>query len=597
MLTFHEKRRDPKCHLSSLPLSWLRCGFRVNLRRDQSGQATVFVLAFLGVILLSAVFLFKSGQLTTEKMQLQNGADSAAYTASMLEARAMNFTAYTNRAMVANEVAIGQMVGLLSWADELVSIGETFEVLGDFLDGTLVLAEAGAALNTVGAGFITAGETMTKGLLVVAPLYTRAISMLNMIYSVSQEFYHLTTIVLVTNAIFKSLEDNDPGTPGDFFLKRLWPWPASDDKGARLSPIGLVALAGHIVSYINGFSTRYALKDAGGSKENLAGMGRLAATIREGRDPFSRGDADGKDRSWTLKGSATAGMNYRIFRLTGTFTYGIESVGGSEIRYKKDKNTFIWSGVDTASWEDSIDLAYKGPVGRTHHKKIRLPSLPLAGGAYQANGAKQSLNLVDMPQALAQYGSPPAYGRAAEKKISWSDAGIRITENKIPNNPYANLRGYRDVDPGKKDGGIILPFSSPFFLVGAIRPMKDIEGQGPQFAAPLDLPSAQIDDSKLYPLGAFAKAEVYHCRPHDLGYFPPQKSYFQRKDGKFEKDNLFSPFWQARLVKTTNFDRFIGLALQQEIIWLSDEDAEKVPGMEKLKDWAGKLIKKLGDLL
>jgi len=596
VLTFHEKRRDPKCHLSSLPLSWLRCGCRVNLRRDQSGQASVFVLAFLGVILLSAVFLFKSGQLTTEKMQLQNGADSAAFTASMLEARAMNFTAYTNRAMVANEVAIGQMVGLLSWADELAAIGETFEVLGDFLDGTIVLAEAGAALNAVGGGFITAGETMKKGLLVVAPLYTRAISTLNMIYSVSQEFYHLTTIVLVTNAIFKSLEDNVLGTPGDSFIKRLWPWPGPDDKGARLSPIGLVALAGHIVSYINRFSTRYALKDAGGSEENLAGMGRLAATIREGRDPFMKGDTDGKDRSWALKGRAKAGGGIKgVGELSATFTYGIESVGGSEIRYKK--NTFIWSGVDTASWEDSITAIVKPVVGPRFKKNFPLPSLPLAGGAYQANGAKQSLNLVDMPRELAQYGSPPAYGRAAEKKGGWYEAGIRITENKIPNNPYSNLRGYRDIDPGKKDGGIILPFSSPFFLVGAIRPMKDIEGQGPQFAAPLNLPSAQIDDSKLYPLGAFAKAEVYHCRPHDLGYFPPKKSYFQRKDGKFEKDNLFSPFWQARLVKTTNLDRFIGLALQQEIIWLSNEDAEKVPGMEKLKDWAGKLIKKLGDLL
>lgn len=567
-----------------------RYGYRLHLWRNESGQATVFVLAFVGVILLSAILLFKTGKLTTEKMQLQNGADSAAYTASMLEARAMNFTAYTNRAMVANEVAIGQMVGLLSWADELVAIGETFEVLGDFLDGTVVLAEAGAALNTVGAGFITAGKSMNKALLVVAPLYTRAISGLNAIYSVSQEIYHLTTIVLVTNAIVTSLADNDPGTPQDFFLKRLWPWPPPDDKGARLSPIGLVALAGHIVSYVNGFSTRYALRDAGGSKENLAGMGRLAATIREGRDPFSKGDSPGKDRSWAVKGHATAGIDIELAKLTATFTYGIESVGGSELRYKKEKNSFIWSGVDTAFWKNSITATIKPPVGRSHKKKFHLPSLPLAGGAYQASGAKQSLNLTDMPQALKRYGSPPAYGRAAENTGGWSEAGVRIAKNTIPKTPYPNLPGYRDVDPGKQDGGTILPFTAPFFLVGVIRPMQEIEGQGPRFADPLDLPAARNDEAKLYPLGAFAKAEVYHSRPDDL-------DYFQRQDGKSERANLFSPLWQARLVKTTNLDRFIGLALQQEIIWLSDEDAEKVPGMETLKDWAGKLVRKLGDLL
>ncbi|KJS00123.1 MAG: hypothetical protein VR65_14605 [Desulfobulbaceae bacterium BRH_c16a] len=569
----------------------------MNLRRDQSGQAVVFVLVFLGVILLSMAFLFKSGQLTTEKMQLQNGADSAAYTASTLEARAMNFTAYTNRAMVANEVAIGQMVGLLSWADELVAIGEAFELLGGLLDSTIVLAEAGAALNAVGAGFLTAGKTMTAGLLAVAPLATRGISMVNTVYSLSQEIYHLTTILLFTNAIFKSLEDNVPGTPGDYFIKRLRP----SKEGAQLSPIGLVALAGHIASYVDGFSSRYALKSAGSSEQNRNGMGRLAATIREGRDAFSSGDTTpnskgiSQDRGWALKGKATASMGIDIklvrAKITGTFTYGIESVGGSEIRYKKGKNTFIWSGVDTASWEDAIDVIIKPPLVKSYKQHFKLPSLPLAGGAYQANGVEQSLNLDDMPRTLRQYGSPPAYGGAAANKYwgGWSEAGLKIAGKKIQS--YPNLQGYRDVDPGKKEGGNILPFTAPFFLIGVIRPMKDIEGQGPQFAAPLDLPYAgEVDGS----LGAFAKAEVYHCRPDDI-------SYFRRNDGKTEKDNLFSPFWQARLVKTKNLDRLLGLALQQNVIWLSNEDAKNVPGMKNLKDklqlWIGKLTALMGVLL
>lgn len=567
-----------------LRISQAGYGCRFHPWCDQRGQATVFVLAFLGIILLSMVFLFKSGRLTTEKMQLQNGADSAAYTASMLEARAMNFAAYTNRAMVANEVAIGQMVGLLSWADEITAIGETLEVVGGVLDATVVLAEAGAALNAVGGGFIEAGETMTKALLAVAPLATRGISMVNMVYSASQEIYHLTTILLVTNAIFQSLEDNVPGTPGDYFIKRLF---TPGEKGARLSPLGLIALAGHIPSYINEFSKRYALKDSGSSKEALAGMGRLAATVREGRDPFSSGDTTPKDgisqdRGWALEGRATAGVKIPpVFTLTGTFTFGMESAGGSEIRYKD--NTYIWSGVDAASWEDAIDLTYKAPIGRAHHKHIRLPSLPLAGGAYQANGGKQSLSLADMPVTLRQYGSPPAYGRAADHTAGWIEAGVRIGENTVPGNPYPNLHSYRDIDPDNKDGRTFLPFTSPFFLIGVIRPMKDIEGQGPQFAAPFDLPhAAEIDGS----LGAIAKAEVYHRRPDDL-------SYFQRKDGKTEKDTLFSPFWQAHLVKTSDLDRFLSLVLQQKIIWLSHQDAAEVPGAEKVIDLLRKLLGKL----
>ncbi|MBI9091334.1 MAG: hypothetical protein JEZ12_19155 [Desulfobacterium sp.] len=93
---------------------------------NQAGQAVVFVLAMLSVILVSVVFLYQAGRITTEKMQLQNAADAAAFTASTLEARALNFTAYTNRAMVVNEIAIGQGVGLLSFADELKSVKKFF---------------------------------------------------------------------------------------------------------------------------------------------------------------------------------------------------------------------------------------------------------------------------------------------------------------------------------------------------------------------------------------------------------------------------------------------------------------------------------------
>ena len=89
---------------------------RFHLSRQQQGQAIIFVILFLGVVTLSLVFLYKAGKITSEKMQVQNAADAAAYSVSITEARDLNFMAYTNRAMVANEVAIGQMVGMASWA-------------------------------------------------------------------------------------------------------------------------------------------------------------------------------------------------------------------------------------------------------------------------------------------------------------------------------------------------------------------------------------------------------------------------------------------------------------------------------------------------
>jgi hypothetical protein len=52
-------------------------------------------------------------------MELQNAADGVAYSVAIPEARDLNFMAYTNRAMVANEVAIGQAVGLAFLAPPL----------------------------------------------------------------------------------------------------------------------------------------------------------------------------------------------------------------------------------------------------------------------------------------------------------------------------------------------------------------------------------------------------------------------------------------------------------------------------------------------
>ena len=81
----------------------------------QHGQSAVFVLLFLGILLISLNYLYKQGRITSDKMEMQNAADAIAYSISLTEARDLNFAAYMNRAMIANEVAIGQ---LSPWTNE-----------------------------------------------------------------------------------------------------------------------------------------------------------------------------------------------------------------------------------------------------------------------------------------------------------------------------------------------------------------------------------------------------------------------------------------------------------------------------------------------
>ncbi len=84
--------------------------------RPHSGQALVVMLAFLTCLSGAFVLVFNVGQVVNDKIKLTNAADAAAYSAALWEARSLNFQAYLNRAMVANEVATAQLVSLRSWS-------------------------------------------------------------------------------------------------------------------------------------------------------------------------------------------------------------------------------------------------------------------------------------------------------------------------------------------------------------------------------------------------------------------------------------------------------------------------------------------------
>ena len=95
---------------------------------QQRGQAVLYGLFFLIAGLVALFFLFNTGQLVQEKTKLVNASDAVAYSAGIMHARLLNFDAYTNRAMIANTVAVAQLVSLSSWiqyADKLAQFGET----------------------------------------------------------------------------------------------------------------------------------------------------------------------------------------------------------------------------------------------------------------------------------------------------------------------------------------------------------------------------------------------------------------------------------------------------------------------------------------
>jgi Putative Flp pilus-assembly TadE/G-like len=86
-----------------------------NTIRKQKGQSLLWVLGFMATMAATFAGVYSVGQTTSEKQKIVNAADAAAYTGAMVEARALNLTAYANRAEIANEVFIAQMVSMESW--------------------------------------------------------------------------------------------------------------------------------------------------------------------------------------------------------------------------------------------------------------------------------------------------------------------------------------------------------------------------------------------------------------------------------------------------------------------------------------------------
>lgn len=92
--------------------------------RGQRGQALIYGIFVLVAGLAVLFFMFNTGQFTREKTKLVNSADAVIYTAGVMHARALNFHAYTNRAMIANTVAIAQLVSLSSWTQYVYNVSQ-----------------------------------------------------------------------------------------------------------------------------------------------------------------------------------------------------------------------------------------------------------------------------------------------------------------------------------------------------------------------------------------------------------------------------------------------------------------------------------------
>ncbi|NMO14185.1 hypothetical protein HPC49_19350 [Pyxidicoccus fallax] len=101
--------------------------------RRARGQSLVLAVLLMLVVVMTTFLTFAIGARTRRKIQLQAVADSTAYSLAVAEARALNFYAWSNRALVAHHVSILSVMAHQSYfsfyEDMLAATGHNFDTM------------------------------------------------------------------------------------------------------------------------------------------------------------------------------------------------------------------------------------------------------------------------------------------------------------------------------------------------------------------------------------------------------------------------------------------------------------------------------------
>jgi hypothetical protein len=221
----------------------------------KKGQALPIGIAAMLAITMLGLLLFNGNQLTSEKMRLTNTADAAAYSGMVWQARVLNFHGYTNRAMVANQVAIAQFVSFMSWSKYLAVTARQLEMYLGWIP----------YVGAVTAAFYNITRSINRVLQRVIPIAIRGLDYLVRGLSYVQEIVHAASILATTDIVKQVVKQNDP----NYTIS---------------SAISVASLSYNAYNWEYKFTSRYKYNNQ---------LNRKANIIRNSKDPWT------SNRGWT----------------------------------------------------------------------------------------------------------------------------------------------------------------------------------------------------------------------------------------------------------------------------------------------------------
>jgi len=486
------------------------------LSKKQGGQALPIGIATILFITMLSLLMFNTNQTISEKMRLTNTADAAVYSSMLWGARVLNFHGYTNRAMVANQVSIAQLVSFVSWGTYVKNVAVNIGTIASIFPPARIIFMA----------IIKGAKAANRMIKSISSAAVIGIDFLLKTLSIAQETVHLMSAGVMVEVLYEVVKRNDPKY--------------------KVSLVSGVDITKKAFSWVNGFTKRY--------KSNK-GLQRKADMIMRSRDPWS------KRRAWDAgTGFSLFGYGYSV-SLNKEGTTKLLAAGNMKSKTSR-RVKWEWKAKDTLSLHFSWSAPFKSGSGE----------IPIAWGGAFASTTRNDFE----PQYTNWRGrrkctlcrhywsrnkNSEDILRAIQRGNNYKNARIR---------GYHGVRNYREVaDLTKKNKD---PRHSLSIVVeipgGARRTSSKIKGLGSKqknnptpsrngiqkgmFSMEDNFAKGAVDGKEK--MTALSKAEIFFKRPQKLG---------KNRNGKqlVEYGNLFNPYWDVHLVAPDISDR--------ELLWVA----------------------------
>ena len=485
--------RDTLLHL--VPAMASRLG-----RRRAGGQASFFVMITAVILVIAALLVYNVGRLNLTRMHMQNTADSAAYSGAVLMARSYNFAAYSNRAMVANQVAIAQMVGLDSWARYYCLI-YTDASCGNFkTNGTAAAIQTALELMSGGQpgvdvlnAYQSATGPMYTGInAATGPLVTALNLIVKALSVTSRTYYDAVLADIGLSAVSQS--------------GLLYDVVKQNDPQAQLSVAGMGAIAVSLAQ-IQGFAQTYTPLYNQNDPNN-----RFHNVVMASRDSFSSSRASAEIPPFTsLLVSAGDCLGDGVgFMIASSLGYSGSSTLSSD--------NATWSAKDSSPFlaEGLCVIEVPTPVG-----PIPVP-IPL---------------IVPIPPSTGQSNT------------------TANTSDQYSIGSYSGLQPYKDVkDLTGNDytaPTLTLLISRSQNSIATTQQLKVGLSGGPP--APIAGGTLQTPDAQAgQMMQVAASSQVYFVRPVFSDTTTPVAGQYNSLGGQTLYGSFFSPYWEAHLVPTSS---------------------------------------------